>query len=92
MAHTLRQLGLLAQTSGLRLDELTPGGATAAEHFSCTPLTLRLTGGFPPLQAFLQCLADKMPYLRIGSLKAAVNGVETNACDIALELHVFAAL
>ena len=93
MAHTLRQLGVLAQSNGLRLEELTPGEMAVDEHYSWTPLTLRLTGGFPPLQAFLNRLADQMPYLRIASLEAATTRVgETNACDVALELHVFAAL
>jgi len=91
MANVIRKIASLTQSSGLRLDEITPGDQTRTNLFHKTELKLKLQGSFPQLRSFLIDLAQNLPYVPIDALELTNKGdSETAFCDVAMDLHVFA--
>ena len=90
MSEIVRRLGILADATGLVLNELTPGEVERSEYFSHTVLTLQLAGDFPHMQGFVKALQDKLPYVRVLSMTIENSPQGGGAlCRAYIDLHVF---
>ena len=91
IAHVISQIAALTENHGLRLDEISPGQESCEAHCRTTALKLRMFGTFPQLHRLIINIAEKLQFVRIGSLAINnKNDSENGICQIAVDMDVFA--
>jgi Tfp pilus assembly protein PilO len=89
-SEVIRQIGLLAKSCDVQLNDILTGETESLESCRRTSLTVKLSGSFPAFRRFLNTLNQQLPFLRVENFSLeSRDEKQASSCLISMRLDVF---